>query len=66
MDARINDKIGPRENFEPENYRGYVITYARPGCIFEVTNDKGYRRGVSSLRKDAKHWIDMLIEGKVK
>ena len=64
MDAIVTR--GKPETFEDEIYRGYRINYVRPGCIFEISNDKGYRRGISSLRKDAKRWIDMLTEGKVR
>jgi hypothetical protein len=33
---------------------------------FYVSNANGYNRGISSLRKDARRWVDMLIAGKVK
>jgi hypothetical protein len=54
------------ENYEDETYRDYRITYVRPGCIFYVSNNAGYRRGISSMRKDARRWIDLLIAGQVK
>jgi len=64
MDARI--KVGPRESFEPETYRDHTITYDKTGGIFSVSNANGYRRGISSMRKDARRWVDMLIDGKVR
>jgi len=68
MDASLNNRnnVGPRENFGPETYRGYKIYYEQIGGIFCIANDKGYRRGISSMRKDAKRWIDLLIAGEVK
>lgn len=68
MDAALANRncTGPRETFEDETYRGYRISYVRPGCIFEVSNDKGYRRGIGQTRKMAQRWIDLLIEGKVR
>jgi hypothetical protein len=64
MDATITR--GNPETFADETYRGYRITYVRPGCIFEVSDDKGYRRGVGQTRKQAQRWIDLLISGEVK
>jgi hypothetical protein len=64
MDARITH--GPRETFESETYRDYVIDYDHTGGVFYVSNSAGYRRGISSLRKDARRWVDLLITGKVR
>ena len=64
MDAKIT--TGKPENFESETYREYLIVYDRNAGIFIVGNSIGYCRGISSLRKDAKRWIDLLIAGKVR
>jgi hypothetical protein len=59
MDAVITK--GPRETYEDESYRGYLISYDRE-CGTFIVSTTGYRRGISSLRKDAKRWIDLLID----
>lgn len=63
MDAIITR--GNPETHEDEVYRGYLITYVRPGCFYQVSKED-YRRGISSTRKDAKRWIDLREEGKVR
>ena len=66
MDVNTKELHGSKETFEPESYRGYLISYDRTGGTFYVSHANGYHRGISSLRKDARRWIDMLIAGEVK
>lgn len=65
MDVNTKELRGSKETFETESYRGYFIEYERTGGTFYVASAP-YRRGISSLRKDARRWIDMLIAGEVK
>jgi hypothetical protein len=66
MDVNTKELRGSKETFEPETYCGYAIAYDRAAGVFYVSNESGYCRGISSLRKDARRWIDMLIAGEVK
>ncbi len=62
-DAKV--ERGNPESFADESYRGYTISYTRPDCIVVVSKE-GYSRGISSLRKDARRWVDLLLAGKVR
>jgi hypothetical protein len=64
MDAQITR--GNPENYADETYRDYLISYDHNGGVFYVSKGTEYRRGISSLRRDAKRWVDMLISGKVR
>jgi hypothetical protein len=66
MDAKIERLPHYPNRFADEEYRGYSISYLHSSGTFYVSGPQNYRRGISSLRKDAKRWIDLLIEGKIK
>jgi hypothetical protein len=66
MDARIEHLPYDPNRFADEEYRGYSISYLHSSGTFYITGPNNYRRGISSLRKDAKRWINLLVEGKIK
>ena len=63
MDARIESTGRPLDTSD-ETYRGYLIDYHQKTATFYVSKD-AYRRGIGT-RKDARRWVDLLIEGKVR